>query len=203
MESESTSSSIARWVEQARTGDRLAQERLARRGQEAALRLATFSLADPHLAQDVGQEVAIRIVRSLGKLRDPERFDAWTYRICAAEIKRAAGRRKRAAWQPYEEVADAGAEPSFPVVVGERDWLTEALAELNDRQRIAVGLRYVYDLSDGEIARVLRCRHGTVRSLLSRALARLREHAEALEAPEDQPETCGQPGAVARMEVVR
>ncbi|HEX5609014.1 MAG TPA: sigma-70 family RNA polymerase sigma factor [Solirubrobacterales bacterium] len=167
-------------------GDRAAEEWLARRAYEAGLRLASFSLGDRELAQDVGQEVAIRVLRSLPKLREAERFDAWVYRICAAEIKRAASRRGRQSWQPYEEAASALREdPLFPQRLGERDWLLRGLAGLSDRQRIVVGLRYVHDLDDREIAAAIGARRGTVRSLLSRALAQLRQQAAQIAETED------------------
>lgn len=160
-------------------GDAAAEEWVAHRAYTAGLRLATFSLGDVNLAQDVGQEVAIRVIHGLPKLRDAERFDGWTYRICAGEIKRAANRRSR---REHRERADADfdlpAEPSFPRLVEERDWLGRALAELSERQRLVLGLRYVFGLEDEEIAAAIGSRRGTVRSLSSRAIARLRRRAE-------------------------
>jgi RNA polymerase sigma factor (sigma-70 family) len=50
----------------------------------------------------------------------------------------------------------------------------QVLAALPERQRAAVVLRYFYDYSDQQIADALQCRIGTVRSLISRALAGLR-----------------------------
>jgi RNA polymerase sigma factor (sigma-70 family) len=169
-------------VFRANRGDREAREWIANRAHTAGLRLATFSLGDPNLAQDVGQEVAIRVLRGLPKLRDANRFDAWTYRICAGEIKRAAKKRKRHDWHPYEAVEhELQIEADFPQSLGERDWLIQALAQLSERQRLVLGLHYVYGLNDREIAAAIRARRGTVRSLLSRALARLREQVEAEE----------------------
>jgi RNA polymerase sigma factor (sigma-70 family) len=55
------------------------------------------------------------------------------------------------------------------------DELEDALAKLPARQRAAVVLRYYGDLPDADIARALRCRPGTVRSLIHRALADLRK----------------------------
>jgi RNA polymerase sigma factor (sigma-70 family) len=55
------------------------------------------------------------------------------------------------------------------------DELEDALAKLPARQRAAVVLRFYGDLPDAEIARALRCRPGTVRSLIHRALADLRK----------------------------
>lgn len=169
-------------VFRANRGDREAREWIASRAYTAGLRLATFSLGDPSLAQDIGQEVAIRVLGGLPKLRDANRFDAWTYRICAGEIKRAAKKRQRHDWHPYDAVEhELQVEATFPQSLGERDWLVRALAQLSERQRLVLGLHYVYGLDDREIAAAIKARRGTVRSLLSRALARLREQAEAEE----------------------
>lgn len=160
-------------------GDRDAEEWIADRAYTAGLRLATFSLGDPALAQDVAQEVAIRVLAGLPGLRDAERFDGWTYRICAREIKRAARKRRRL--ETHEDgaiVAEVEVDAGFPERLGERDWLTRALAELSDRQRLVLGLRYVYDLDDEEIAAAIGARRGTVRSLASRAVMGLRKRAE-------------------------
>ena len=61
----------------------------------------------------------------------------------------------------------------------DRDELWTMLRELPERQRAALVLRYFHDLSDDEIGAALGCRIGTVRSLVSRGLAALREHAAA------------------------
>jgi RNA polymerase sigma-70 factor (ECF subfamily) len=179
---EQSKDAVTAKVLRALKGDPDAEEWIAHRAYTAGLRLATFSLGDANLAQDVGQEVAIRALRGLPKLRDAGRFDAWTYRISAAELKRAAKKRKRHDWHPYEAVEhELQVEPTFPESFGERDWLVAALAQLSERQRLVLGLHYVYGLNDKEIAAAIRSRRGTVRSLLSRALARLREQAETEE----------------------
>jgi RNA polymerase sigma-70 factor (sigma-E family) len=74
--------------------------------------------------------------------------------------------RERAGDRPV--VADRTAE------VDERIALWAQLGELSERQRAAVVLRFFHDLPDDEVAGVLECRVGTVRSLISRALSALR-----------------------------
>jgi RNA polymerase sigma factor (sigma-70 family) len=160
-------------------GEKDAEEWIAHRAYTAGLRLATFSLNDPSLAQDVAQEVAIRVLAGLPKLRDADRFDAWTYRISAREIKRAAKNRQRQESREDDvDVLEAAHGPSFSESLGERDWLTRALAELSERQRLVLGLRYVSGLDDEEIGKAIGARRGTVRSLASRGIASLRMRAE-------------------------
>lgn len=160
-------------------GEKDAEEWVAHRAYTAGLRLATFALGDQSLAQDVAQEVAIRALGGLPKLRSPDRFDAWTYRISAREIKRAAKNRQRQESREDDlDVVKVGHGHSFSESLEERDWLTRALAELSERQRLVLGFRYVFGLDDEEIGRAIGARRGTVRSLASRGIASLRRRAE-------------------------
>jgi RNA polymerase sigma factor (sigma-70 family) len=58
--------------------------------------------------------------------------------------------------------------------VDERLAIWDELGELSERQRAAIVLRFFHDLPDDEVAQVLECRVGTVRSLISRSLSALR-----------------------------
>jgi RNA polymerase sigma factor (sigma-70 family) len=59
--------------------------------------------------------------------------------------------------------------------VDERLAIWAELGQLSERQRAAVVLRFFHDLPDAEVAQVLDCRVGTVRSLISRSLSALRQ----------------------------
>ena len=61
-------------------------------------------------------------------------------------------------------------------MVDDRDQLLRALAELPKRTRAALVLRYFEDLPDAEVAQIMGCSSSTVKSHISRGLARLREH---------------------------
>lgn len=161
-------------VARARQGDRLAESVLAQRAAARALQVAAVAMGDVHAARDVSQEVAVRVLRGLGGLRAPDRFDAWVYRIAVSEIRRAYRQRSRRAEVPIQETrASARGEGSANEMLFARAGLRAALAELSERERTALALRYVHDLGDEQIAKAMRCRPGTVRSLLSRARAKL------------------------------
>lgn len=74
-----------------------------------------------------------------------------------------------------DEVPDRPSDWDAAAHLAERDELWSLLRTLPDRQRAALVLRYFHDLPDDEIAASLGCRAGTVRSLISRGLAALRE----------------------------
>lgn len=71
--------------------------------------------------------------------------------------------------------------------VADRDEVWALLAELPDRQRAALVMRYFHDLPDAEIAEALQCRVGTVRSMISRGLTTLRERQAAAQADTTNP----------------
>src|SRR6476661_6505674 len=134
--------------------DTLSDEHVAARALRVARRTALGVLGDPEAAADIAQDVAITAIRRAGSLRDPAALDAWLHRIAVRAALRAAER--------------AGHDPPPPAP---DDDLAGSLALLNGlpaRQRAALTLRYVHDLPDAAIAAALRCRTGTVRSLLSR-----------------------------------
>jgi RNA polymerase sigma-70 factor (ECF subfamily) len=142
---------------------------LAARALVVARSVALGVLGDREAAADIAQEVAVTAVRKASSLRDPAALDGWLHRIAVraalAEARR--GRHRRAAELAHAE------QRALP----DEDRLAGALALLDGlpaRQRAALTLRYVHDLPDDAIARALRCRPGTVRSLLSRGREALR-----------------------------
>lgn len=132
-------------------------------------------LAGDHAtADDVAQEVAIQAVRHVHRLRDAEALDAWLYRSATRAALRAVrrGRRRRSVEEDHMVLGPRHAEePSTP-----NDDLDRLLARLPERQRAALTLRYVHDLDDDRIAAAIGCRPGSVRALLSRGRAALRDH---------------------------
>lgn len=180
--------SIAVAVDRFRSGDPLAAEVLARRATRLALRTTAALLEGREEASDIAQDVAVDALRSLGKLRDPEAFDAWVHRITVRHALRRLKRRRRAreAETPLALMAEA-AEPTVPqdvdpdAVIAARQALAIALSKLPHKQRLALVLRYVHDLSDAEIAAALACQQGTVHALLSRGRQTLRRDAQLVE----------------------
>jgi len=174
-------------IERAKAGDTAAAEMLVRRVGRIALPLAVAVLHDRDAAGEVSQDVAVEVLRGLRKLRDPGRFDAWVRRIAVRQTLRAArARRLRRSSEVSLENRGSDREPrvgSEPDEAADalalRAALRVALADVPPRQRVALALRYVHDLSEVEVAHALGCQPGTAASLLSRGRRLLRQH-EAL-----------------------
>ena len=94
-----------------------------------------------------------------------------------------AGRRRMSSTEVHfdptlERFSDRPAARDETAEVDERMAMWRELGELTERQRAAIVLRFFHDLPDDEVAQVLDCRVGTVRSLISRALVALRSTGE-------------------------
>lgn len=170
-------------VRRARTGDPAATEVLVRRACLLAFRTAAVITSSREEAADISQDVAVAVLHSLAKLREPEAFDGWVHRVTVRRALQAMRRRSitRVVETPLGLIAEAD-EPTYPegpdpaALLTMRKALTVALAKLPAKQRLALALRYVHDLSDEEIAASLGCRVGTAHALLSRGRAALRRH---------------------------
>ena len=177
----SEANSIAAEVQRYQSGDANAADALARRATRLALRTAAALLRSREEAADIAQDVAVDVLASLGKLRDPKAFDAWVHRITVRHAIRRLKRRRGAgeaetplALLPAAEQPTASESLDRDAVLAARRALVTAFAELPPKQRVALALRYVHDLSDAEIATALGCRKGSVHALLSRGRRSLR-----------------------------
>jgi RNA polymerase sigma-70 factor (ECF subfamily) len=146
---------------------------IAARALTVAQRTAFGILGDREEARDVAQDVAVLAVRRRRTLRDPRALDAWLHRIAVRAALREARRNRR------RRAAERARATELPVAPAEGlDELLALLEGLPPRQRAALTLRYAHDLPDADIGRALRCRTGTVRSLLSRGRDALRDRLE-------------------------
>jgi RNA polymerase sigma-70 factor (sigma-E family) len=153
---------------------------LYQRHVDDAVRLAYLFTGDSALAEDIVQDAFVRLAGRLVHLRDPDAFHAYLRRT-VTNLSKSHFRRKRVerAYLARAQGA-AGAQDdrwSGPSVE-DRDALWRALGRLTSRQRAALVLRFYEDLSEREVADILNCRPGTVKSLVSRGLETLRTEIE-------------------------
>ena len=136
-------------------------------------------LRDIDLAEDATQQALLAIWRDLPQLRDPARFDAWSYRLlvhaCYAE-----GRRTRQ-WSPNLRVlpVDEPVGPDAMSSVHDRDQLERGFRRLSIDHRAVVVLHHYLDLPLETVAETLGVPIGTVRSRLHYAMRGLRAALDA------------------------
>lgn len=136
-------------------------------------------LRDVDLAEDATQQALLAIWQNLPMLRDPARFEAWSYRLlvnaCFDE-----GRRTHT-WKPNVYVLhdDAHVAPDALGPVHDRDQLERGFRRLSIDHRAVLVLHKYLDLSVEEVAETLGVPAGTVRSRLHYAVRALRATLEA------------------------
>lgn len=165
-------------VVRAQSGDEEAFSALAYATGDRLFAVAHRILRDVDLAEDACQQAIVTIWRELPGLRDPGRFDAWSYRVlvnaCYAEA------RKERRWSPGLRVLETdagGGDPSQSVA--DRDQLERAFRRLPADQRAVLVLQHYLDLSLAEIADLLGIPLGTVRSRIHYAKRAMRAALEA------------------------
>ena len=136
-------------------------------------------LRDIDLAEDATQQALLAIWRDLPQLRDPARFDAWSYRLlvraCYAE-----GRKSRN-WTPNMRLLSSQepmqADGSTSVV--DRDQLERGFRRLSTEHRAVVVLHHYLDMPLDRVAEIVGVPAGTVRSRLHHAMRGLRAALDA------------------------
>lgn len=170
-------------VVRAQAGDRHAFERIVNASFDRSHAVALRLLRDSQQAEDAVQQAMVSVWRDLPRLRDPARYDAWSYKLllraCYAEY------RKAPRWMPAIETGSATeprAADQYRAVV-DRDQLERGFRRLSMDHRAVVVLHHYLDLPVDEVGRILGIPTGTVKSRLHRALAEMRAALEADERP--------------------
>ncbi|MCP4901912.1 MAG: RNA polymerase sigma factor [bacterium] len=162
-------------VKQAQGGDHAAFLALLGRYDRQIMSVVYRFTCDEYDREDLYQEVFLHCFRSIGKFRFQSSLLTWLYRL-AMNRSVTYMRKKRPTAEPVELVAP------------ELDWerreklrtIRRASNRLNGRQRICFHLFYIEGWALVEIAEVLDCREGTVKSHLNRARSRIRRDREVL-----------------------
>lgn len=169
-------------LERAKSGDIAAFEQLIESYQKKIFNIALRMLGNYDDAGDLTQEVLIRIYRSIKSFKEQSSFSTWIYRIttnvCLDELRK---RKNRKVISLDEEIKlDDGdmkrqieSDEPTPEETAEaedlRKIVNDAIERLNEEHRIVIVLRDIQGLSYEEIAEVLKCPEGTVKSRINRA----------------------------------
>lgn len=183
-------------IEKARTGDQEAFVSLYSEYKTSLYRYAYYRLGSPQDAEDAVQECVLSAWKEIRDLKAPGAFSVWLFRIlgsaCAARIREQIRRRQMASLDAGEGTDGdriAGEHPGEREIPGESGFvpggdpaetvsLKDALASLAEDEREIVLLASVAGFTSAEIAGQVGMTPGSVRSKLSRSLAKLRRNLE-------------------------
>ncbi len=173
-------------VARVKQGDLAAFEALYERHQAAVYRTAYATLRDPGVAEEILQDTFLRAYRSIHTLEDHNCLSAWLHRI-ALNLSYNWLKKRRLSLEPLAEWAenlftDQRETPERSAELGElRDLVREAINSLDFKHRAVIVLYYLQGFSLAQIAYILDCPVGTVKSRLHYACKVLRARLAAQE----------------------
>ena len=168
-------------VQRSQRQDRLAFEQLVRRTARLVYARIYLDVGNAHLAEDLVQETYLTAWRSIGQVTDAAGFRPWLLAIAKSttiDQGRRDSRKKRTAPAAFtvRESPDPAPGPSDAAEQkDERERALAMLRSLPDEYREPIALRYLGGADYDEIGRQLGLSNGSLRGLLSRGMARLRE----------------------------
>jgi RNA polymerase sigma-70 factor (ECF subfamily) len=166
-------------LEQARAGDRTAQETLVRRYLEDVYRVTLRLLGSRDRAEDATQDTFVNALQALPRFRGESSFRTWLLRIAVNAAKSHGRRWSRSRERPLMEAGAGLRDPAdTEVAVEQRDEVSRverSLALLPPKQRLTVALRVQQGLSYREIAELTGTSEGAARVNYHLGIKRLRE----------------------------
>jgi RNA polymerase sigma-70 factor, ECF subfamily len=165
-------------VERARSGDVGAFEEVVRRSSDGMYAIAYRILRDRDRAEDALQLALVRMWDDLPSLRDPDRFDAWSYRLVVRASYREAQRERRWSSRVRTIEVESPVDGGY-ARIAERDELEQGFRRLTPEHRAILVLHFFVGLPVAEIAETLGIPAGTAGSRLHYAVRSLRAACEA------------------------
>ena len=166
-------------VLQAQRGDKDAFAVLAAAIADRFLGAARRILRDVDLAQDATQQALLATWQDLPQLRDPARFEAWSYRLLVRACYAESRRERRAAQNLRVLPAEREAVDDGTARVVDRDELEAGFRHLSTDHRTVLVLHHYLDLPLDRVAEILGIPVGTAHSRLHNAMRGLRAAIEA------------------------
>jgi len=174
-----TDNTEADLVRRCRSGDSQAFRTIVEIYGRTLFGIAYLMTHDRTLAEDAVQAALVRAWQCLPSLRVESNLKVWLIRIVINEVKQQY-RKKKLPEVPLDQVPEpvAGDPPEIETRIlreEEHRQLRQAIEMLPAEQKEAVMLRYFGELTVPEVASVMKCREGTIKSRLNRALGRIKE----------------------------
>ena len=184
----------AKWMLQVAQGDRAAFTRLFDRHQQRVVRFCHRFVGDAHRAEELAQDVFVKLYKSAGRYQQTARFQTFLFRVatntCLNELRRPGrvAEKVEAAMGDDEmpgaiEQASAGETPDQVLEAKDVEKaLQRALSGMSDRERAAFTMCRFEGMAYRDIADALEATEAAVKSLIHRASLQVLKHLDALKA---------------------
>lgn len=166
----------ARVIQACQEGDREAFRLLFEAYKDRVFSIARYSLGDEAAADDVTQQIFVKLITRIGQFRGESEFTTWLYRLVINTCLDERRKRRRflpvsefEAIQPMTNTTNQRSPETGYARQEVADSVRHAITGLKPKMRLPILLKYIEGLSYEEIAVVLGCSKGTVASRLNRA----------------------------------
>ena len=128
-------------------------------------------------AEDIFQETWLKVVRYIRDFRGDSKFSTWLFQIALNLFRDAERKRKNLLYEPIEDhIKTLSCDPDVdPIRIIKAGKVRKIVNELPSKMREVIVLRYFHELRDSEIAEIVGCPEGTVKSRCFRASGILRK----------------------------
>lgn len=167
-------------------GDRMALQQLLKSQKESLYRMAYTYVNNEEDALEIFQQTVLQAIESVHQVKEPLYFSTWLTRICIN--KALAHLKKNKKLVLMEAVEQRKIEEELNVDVAENLDLANALSLLPEKHKTALMLRYYQDFTVKQIAVIMECPEGTVKTLIHRGLALMKKDLKGVYADERQRE---------------
>jgi len=174
-------------IEACQQGDRAAFQLLFETYKDKVFSIAVYSSGDRAVAEDVTQQIFLKLFTAIRQFRGDSEFTTWLYRLvvnaCVDE------KRRRRRWLPLAETAmtsnpgEKRPQEKRYARLEVTEAVQAAIGELKPKFRLPILLKYIEGLSYDEIASVMGCSKGTVASRLNRGHSQLAKRLSHLNNP--------------------
>lgn len=175
-------------LKKSKNGDIEAFEELIKGYQKKVFNIALRMIGDYEDASELAQEVFIKIFKSIRNFKEESTFSTWVYKIttnvCLDELRKRKNKRiisldeeiKHDSGESQIQIVDPGLSPEALLEKKEiKKAVIEAIEELSPEHRIVIIYREMQGLNYEDIARIVKCPVGTVKSRINRARQELKE----------------------------
>lgn len=165
-------------------GDRLALQQLVKAEKEKLYRMAYTYVKNEEEALEIFQQTVLQAIESVHQVKEPAFFSTWLTRICINKALATIKKNKKLI--VLEDVDERGTEHDASADIVQQLDVANAMDVLPEKYKTALMLRFYQDFTVNQIAEVMGCPEGTVKTLIHRGLALLKKELKGVYTDERQ-----------------